>query len=123
MNIDCSLFINNKIYIHEIFSKTKICQLITFLLVKNIENIIYNFNEYIVVDLFINNYIKEKEKKQSIIDRFSIEIHIVNDFKTNLLLKNNVLKIQQISINIDNQITILINCRKLIISININFIS
>ena len=54
-----------------------------------------------------------------IIDRFSIKIHIVNNFKTNLLLKNNVFKIQRISINIDNQTTILINCRNLIISINI----
>ena len=118
MNIDYLLSIDNKIYIHKIFLSIKIRQLITFLFVKNIKNAIYNFNKYIVVNLFVNNYIKKK-KKQSIIDRFSIKIYIVDNFKINLLLNNNVFEVQRTLININNQIIILINCRNLIISINI----
>ena len=62
LNIDYLLFIDNKMYIHETFSSTKIRQLITLLFVKNIKNVIHNFNKYIVVDLFVNNYIKNKKK-------------------------------------------------------------
>ena len=63
LNIDCSLFIVNKAYMHKTFSLTEIRQLITFLFVKDIDNVIYSFNEYVVVNLFVNDYIKKNKKK------------------------------------------------------------
>ena len=59
LNIDCSLSIEKRIYIKKVFSTTKVKQLVVSLSIKNIKNIIHNFNEYIVVDVFMNNYIKK----------------------------------------------------------------
>ena len=119
LNINCSLSINERAYINKIFSNVEVKQLVTSLLIRNIRNIIYNFNKYIVIDIFINNYIKKNNKQISTINKFSIEIYIVDNFKANLLLNNNVFKVQRVAININTQIATLINCNTLIISINI----
>ena len=101
VNINCSLSIDEQAYINEIFSNVKVKQFVALLLIRNINNIIYSSNKYIIVDVYINSYIKKNDKQLSIINKFSIEIHIVDDFKVNLLLSNNVFKIQRAAININ----------------------
>ena len=71
------------------------------MLIKNIKNVIYNLNEFIVVNIFINEHIIKNNKKQLIIKRFLIEIHIVDNFKINLLLNNNVFETQKTIVNIN----------------------
>ena len=62
LNINCFFTIENRVYVKRIFF-ISIRQLIVFLSMRKIENNIYNFNEYIVVNLFINNYVIIVEKK------------------------------------------------------------
>ena len=82
MNIDYSLTIKDRNYILKTFSAVLIHELITFLLMRNIDNTIYKFNQYIVTNLYINNYVNAKNK-QLIITKFLVEIYIINDFKIN----------------------------------------
>ena len=118
VNIDCSLLIDEQVYIDKTFSNVEIKQLVASLLICDIKNIIHNFNKYIVVDVFINNYIIKNNKRLSITNKFLVKIHIVNNFKINLLLNNNVFIIQRVVININTQIVTLISCNNLIVSIN-----
>ena len=74
LNTDCSLSIDERVYIDKTFSEIEVKQLIASLLIRNIKNIIHNFSEYIVVDVFMNNYIKKNDKKLSTIDKFSVKI-------------------------------------------------
>ena len=86
---------------------------------REIENNIHNFNEYIVANLFINNHVVIIEKKTSTTNRFFIKIHIVDELKINLLINNNVFNAQRTLLNLKTQITTLINCRNFEIFINI----
>ena len=119
LNTNCSLLIDEQAYINKIFSNAEVRQLVTSLSIRDIKNTIYSSNKYIVIDVFINNYIKKNNKRISAIDKFLIEIHIVDDLKTNLLLSNNVFKAQRAAININTQTATLANCNNLIVSINI----
>ena len=94
-------------------------QFVVSLSIKKIKNIIHKFNEYIIVDVFMNDYIKQNDKQLSTIERFSIKIHIIENLKINLLLSNDVFNAQRASININIQIVTLIKCNNLIIFINI----
>ena len=110
----------NRNYVQKKFSIVLIQKLITFLLIRNINNIIYKFNQYIVIDFYINDYIfSDVENKQSIVAKFFVEIYIVDDFKINLFVNNNVFNAQKINLNLKTQIVILTNCRNFVVSINI----
>ena len=93
--------------------------MIISLSIREIENNIHNFNEYIVVDLFINNHVVKNEIKISTTNRFLIEIHIVDELKINLFIDNDVFNAQKTLLNLKTQLTTLINCRNFEIFINI----
>ena len=120
LNIDCSFIVKNRNYVLKIFSIVSIQKLIIFLSIRKIDNIIHKFNEYIVIDLYINDHvINDIEHQQSIVAKFFVEIHIVDDLKINLLMSNDVLNAQKIILNLKKQTIKLINCRNFIVSIDI----
>ena len=63
-------------------------------------------NEYIFVDFFIFN----KIINETIIVRFTRYVHIVNNFKTNVFLNNNILKLKNIIFFVDKNKFIINNC-------------
>ena len=101
------------------FFSTSIRQLIASLSIRDIENNIYNFNEYVVVDLFMNDHVINVEEKNSATNRFSIEIYIVDELKINLLIDNDVFNAQRMSLKLKIQTATLISCRNLKIFIDI----
>ena len=119
LNIDCFLTIEDRVYVKRIFSSLSIRQLVASLSIREIGNSIHSFSEYIVADLFVNDHVVIVEKKTSATDRFSVEIHIVDELKTNLLIDNNVFNTQRASLNLKKQIATLANCRNLEILIDI----
>ena len=100
LNIDCFLTIENRVYVKRIFFSTSVRQLIASLSIRNIDNNIHSFNEYVVVDLFMNDHVINAEKRISTTNRFSIEIHIVDELKINLLVDNDVFNVQKMSLNL-----------------------
>ena len=100
LNIDCFLTIENRVYVKRAFFSTSIRQLIASLSIRNIDNNIHSFSEYVVVDLFMNDHVINAEKRILTTNRFSIEIHIVDELKINLLVDNDVFNVQKMSLNL-----------------------
>ena len=119
LNIECSFTVENRIYVKRTFFSTSIRQLIVSLSVRDIDNNIHNFSEYVVVDLFMNDHVVKTEKKNSATNRFSAEIHIVDELKINLLIDNDVFNAQRVSLDLKIQIATLISCSNLEIFIDI----
>ena len=119
LDIDCFLTIENRVYVKRTFFIISIRQLIASLSVRSIDNNIHSFNEYVVVDLFMNDHVIITEKKTSATNRFSIEIHIVDELKINLLIDNDVLNVQRMSLDLKFQTTILANCHDFKVFIDI----
>ena len=54
----------------------------------------------------------------SITNKFDVEIHFVNDLKTNLLIDNDVFIAQRVKIDLITQNIQLSNCQNLVVSID-----
>ena len=67
--------------------------------VNNIDFIALFINKYILIDFFMSNKIDNK----AITVCFIRYIHIVNDFKINLFLNNNILKLKNIVLYVNKK--------------------
>ena len=86
----------------------KMQQLISSLSIKNVNDKLIKINDFVIIQLFIDD-IDAIDKL--IIAVFTIEIHLMNDFKTNMLIDVDVLKSQKMFLNFEHNIFIIINCK------------
>ena len=80
--------------------------MITFLRIRNIEVITHDANEYIKISIY---FLSVKESKQ-ILACITRKIHLVKEFKFNLLIENDFLKSEKFVIDINNKKVIISNC-------------
>ena len=118
LNIDCSMIINDRqAFTRHVFN-LKIKKLISSILIRNIDNIMHFIFEYIVINCYFDDYLSNNNRI-SITNKFDIEIHFVDDLKTNLLVDNDVLNAQNAKIDLITQIVHLNNCQNLVALIDI----
>ena len=113
LNIDYSITINDKQTLTRYVFNLKIKQLTLSISIRDINNIIHYIFDYIVMSCYINNYLSSNNRI-SIINKFEVKVHLINDLKTNLLINNNVFIVQRVKINLITQSVQLNNCQNLI---------
>lgn len=79
--------LNNRKYILYSISRIKIRRIISLVLVRNLENRIIIINNYIILIIYVDRLINNSILK---IIYFFIKVYLVNNLKTNLLIKNNI---------------------------------
>ena len=84
---------------------------------RDIDNIMHYIYDYIVMSYYIDNYLSNNNQ-MSITNKFDVEIHFVNDLKTNLFIDNNVFIVQRVKIDLIIQNVQLNSCQNLVASIN-----
>ena len=90
----------------------------TFLIsIRDIDNIMHYIFDYVVISCYINDYLSNNNR-MSITNKFDVEIHFVNDLKTNLLIDNDVFIAQRVKIDLITQNIQLSNCQNLVVSID-----
>ena len=118
LNIDCSIIINDRQTLTRHVFNLKIKKLISSISIRDIDNIMHFIFEYIVINCYFDDYLSNNNRI-SITNKFDIEIHFVDDLKTNLLVDNDVLNAQNAKIDLITQIVHLSNCQNLVASIDI----
>ena len=93
--------------------------MITSLIVCDLKIIRYNINEYIIISIYV--YDKNNIIKKSIRAYFIKEMYIVDDFKINIFIENDVNEFESILIFLNNR-TMYINNYKIIISLKVKII-
>ena len=96
-------------------SKKFIKKMITFIIVREIGTDKHFCDEYVIFIIFFRGTNAEKQKIRA---NFKRKIHIMNEFKTNILIKTNILTSKKFNLNFKNSTTMIENCR-IIISITI----
>ena len=61
----------------------------------------YHISDYVVFTLYFDNQLIDKI---AIIDKFQIEIHLIDDLKINILIDNDAFIAQQVKLNLTQQI-------------------
>ena len=57
---------------------------------RDINNVIYKINEYVMINYFIKKVLNKKKK----IIKFLIKIHLIDDFKINVFINIDIIKSQ-----------------------------
>ena len=107
----CSLIFINKNYFHKIFPFTEIKKMFSFIPIRGVANRIIKTNKYAVIKLYVNKIVNKKPAKVS----FFMEIHLINELKLNLLIRNDIFKPQKIIIDYDRE-TVTFGCCKDVIT-------
>ena len=108
LNIDCETFMTNRAYIVKMISdyKNKI-RTTTSLKIKEIDNAIVSFTEYIIVNFSFSGNMNEKPA----IAKISRNVRIVNDLSIKILIDMNIIESKSMIINVNT--LIIDSCRNL----------
>ena len=116
LNIDCLMTITDRKIMQQYFSDSTIKQLSSSISMRNIDNIMHHISDYVVLTLYLDDQLIDKI---AIIDKFQIEVHLVDDLKINILIDNDTLIAQQIKLNLAQQTVQLDSCQNLVAFINV----
>ena len=83
--------------------------------IRSIEVKVHDSFEYVEVDV----YITKKITDDSDIEHLKIEFHLIDDFKINVLIEMNIMKLENIIFNFEKKIMVISTCENLEASISI----
>ena len=106
-DFEYSLTLNDCDFIKKQFNEIKIRKLIFSILVRNVNEKIIKIDEYVITQLYIDNFIINNKLITICI---IAEIYLMNNLKVNLLFNVNVLKSQKIILNFKHNTLIINNC-------------
>ena len=114
-NFDCSMTCEDRKMFRKRILNLIIKHLNKSIFVRDINNSMHNINEYVMIFYFM----KEKLSNDSNhLIKFIMKIHLINDFKTNILIDINVIKSQKMNLLFVNNILIIDACKNLRILID-----
>jgi len=67
----------------------------------------YSLNKYVILSLYFSN---KDRKKNLIIAKIICKVYLINNLKTNILIKNNLIDSKEIIININNKLVFINSC-------------
>jgi hypothetical protein len=113
VDFDCTMFLIDRSYLTKILSQTSIHRTDDFVTVRDIETVTHNCFEYVHLKLFIFEF---KE-----IFKLSRQAHVVNNLRTKFLMSMNILKFEEVILDISHRKMILSLCEDSKIDIRITF--
>ena len=109
----------NRTFFKKQTSNAHIRTMITSLIVRDLKIIKHKIDEYVIISIYV--YDKDDVIKKSIRTCFIKEMHIIDDFKINIFIENDVDESESISIFLNNKTTH-INNYKIIVSLKVKII-
>jgi hypothetical protein len=116
LDTDCSVILTNENFIRMHEAYYIIRRMTTSLNVRDLEINKHQISKYIIVSIYFAEKIAEEKLIRRVIHR---EVHLVNDLKVNMLIENDILDFENISIDDVNSKIIIASCQNMIISIEI----
>ncbi len=74
---------------------------------RDFNTIKYLSNKYIILSLYFSN---KDRKKNLIIAKIIRKVYLINNLKTNILIKNNLIDSKEITIDINNKLVFINSC-------------
>ena len=114
-DFDCPMTCVNRKMFHDKISNLIIEHLNKSISIRDIDNSVHNISEYVVISFFIR---KKLSNDLNHLIKFIMKIHLIDDFKTNILIDINVMKTQRMNLLFVNNILVIDACKNLRISID-----
>ena len=118
VDFECIMSLIDRKHLIVIKSNAIIHRINNFIKVRNINHRLHNNFEYIELNFYVSDKLFDDS---SIIIYFKREIHIVDDFRINVLLKVNIINFEKITLNLNNRTFSLFDCDNFQTSLDIIF--
>jgi hypothetical protein len=115
LNIDTEVFLIDKNFVFNRLSKVHIHLMINSLTVREIEINVHETKKYMNLSIYLSS--KKDSKKMTKIHK---KMHLVENLKINMLIKNDILESKDIIINIQEKKVIISSCQNMIIEMKIH---
>lgn len=115
MNSGILMFLIDREFLSKHVSNVLICQLSSSIKIRKIRIKMHDSTEYVVLNLFLS----EKIMKEPKITHLTIEFHLMNDLKANVLVEMNVMRLEKMIMNFEKKIITISICENVKISITI----
>ena len=113
---NCTMFLIDRQHLLIARSKIEIKKTTNFIKIHDIDKTFHDNSKYVELDF----YIFEKTSNDiEIIVHFKREMHVINDFRVNVLLKTNILNSKSIIINMNRKFIIFLACENIFVFLNI----
>ena len=110
-----NITLKDRAYLLKHVSNLKIKKIAFFISIRDVNNKIINIDEYIMITIYIKEIVNDMKRSTCL----TIKIYIINDLKTNILIKTNIITFQEMTINWKTRIIKLKRCQRLNISIDV----
>ena len=115
MNNEISMSLIDKEFLANQQPNHTIHKIISVIKIREIRAKIHDNFEYTVMDL----YLSDKTKNELITVRLKIELHVINDFKANVLIEMDVMKSKNMIMNFDKKIFTISICQNMKVPLTI----
>ena len=113
----CSMSLIDENYLKNILFNLIISKMSVSINVRDIDNALHECITYVMLNVFLDG----TSQIVSIRKQLHKEFHVVKNFKCKILLKMNILNVEQMNINLINKIMTISICKNLVVSIRITF--
>lgn len=102
LDFDCSITLDDRVFVQaQLDDIMKIHKLVSSLLIRDVDDKMIKTSEYVTIDVYIDDV---DSSHKFVISRFMTNIHLVNNFKINLLLEIDVLESQKMILDFDKHL-------------------
>ena len=95
----------------------KIKKILSYLRVKGLDSIMHNIDEYVLILMYLLGLKRDNNKALTCIMR---EIYLINNLKINLLIRNNIIELKKIILNVSKNEARIDSCNIIIKIITYN---
>ena len=108
IDIDCSVTLKNRKFMtQQLNENMKVQQLTSSLSIRKVSGKLIKINDFVMIHLFVTDINDVDEITTTVV---FVEVHLINDFKINMLVDVNVLKSQRMIVNFDHNILVIESC-------------
>ena len=112
----CNMFVIDRQHLFKFQSQIEIKKTTKFVKIRDIDNTLHENFEYVEMNFFI---LKRLSNENETIVHFMQKIHIVDDFRVNMLLKSNIFDSKKTIIDMKRKFVIFSSCQEFSISVDI----
>ena len=115
VDFECLVFFMNEFYLRAVLPNEKSISMTAPMNVKEIENAVDEFINYIIVDIYFDGISEKTSARNHIRKKF----HLIKKLKCKVFLNMSILAVEQITINIIEKMMIIFTCKNLVVFIKI----
>lgn len=113
LNIEAGIILANRKFFKSQASNIQIRKILTVLNIRDLEIYKHDSNKYAIIDFYLDNL----KNEISATTYFHREVHLIDNFKVNVLIKINILDSKEFSLDLSTK-TVFIKSCNIIISVN-----